>query len=61
MQDGDVTYIQGVPTTKPIQDVLLLHGASFSAQNWKEIKTLETFGALGYRMVAINRPGESVA
>ncbi|XP_064616283.1 putative protein-lysine deacylase ABHD14B [Liolophura sinensis] len=47
-----------MPTTKSKQDVLLLHGASFSAQNWKEIKTLETFGALGYRMVAINRPDE---
>lgn len=56
LQEGDVDYIVCTPTKKSKQDVLLLHGQKFSADDWKKIKTLQTFGALGYRVVAINQP-----
>ena len=37
--------------------VLLLHGASFTAQTWEEIGTLELLTTGGYRAVAVDIPG----
>ncbi|MDJ0517843.1 MAG: alpha/beta hydrolase [Trichodesmium sp. MO_231.B1] len=37
--------------------VLLLHGASFTAQTWQEIGTLNLLTTQGYRAVAVDIPG----
>lgn len=37
--------------------VLLLHGARFSSQNWRELGTLELLAAAGRRAVAVDLPG----
>ncbi|MFW6236108.1 MAG: alpha/beta fold hydrolase [Desulfovibrionales bacterium] len=39
------------------RDVLLLHGASFQAETWRELGTLETLDQAGYRATAIDMPG----
>jgi pimeloyl-ACP methyl ester carboxylesterase len=37
--------------------VLFLHGASFTAQTWEEIGTLQLLASRGYRGVAVDIPG----
>lgn len=37
--------------------VLLLHGASFRAETWREIGTLELLAREGFRVVALDLPG----
>ena len=36
---------------------LLLHGAAFSSETWRELGTLQTLAALGYTAVAVDMPG----
>jgi abhydrolase domain-containing protein 14 len=39
------------------RDVLLLHGASFQAETWRELGTLEQLDRAGYMATALDMPG----
>lgn len=51
----DFTLPRG--STPPTQQVLLLHGQSFTSKNWLDLGTLTLLASLGHRAVAIDLPG----
>lgn len=46
--------IEGAERGRPI---VLLHGARFNAETWKEIGTMKALAGAGYRVVAVDLPG----
>lgn len=55
IRGAKIHYLEaGTSTAKPI---LFLHGASFSAQTWREIGTLQLMAEQGYHVLAIDLPG----
>jgi len=61
LQPVTVHYKEALPSSDGSdQSVFFLHGASFSSETWKEIKTLQLVAAMGYRAVAVDIPGISV-
>lgn len=55
LENARIHYLESGPTNS--RSILFLHGASFSAQTWQEIGSLQLLAMLGYRGVAVDIPG----
>jgi pimeloyl-ACP methyl ester carboxylesterase len=56
LSGGRLHYLEATPTA-PTGSVLLLHGASFRAQTWRDLGTLEILASAGFRAIALDLPG----
>ena len=54
--DSHVHYLAAGPV-KAQKVVLLIHGAAFTARTWQVVGTLDTLGAAGIRVLAVDLPG----
>ena len=55
LENARIHYLESGQTNSV--SVLFLHGASFSAQTWQEIGSLQLLARRGYRAVAVDIPG----
>ncbi len=55
LADKQFHYIEAGRPGSP--EVLLLHGARFSSETWREIGTLDRLAEAGYHVVALDLPG----
>jgi pimeloyl-ACP methyl ester carboxylesterase len=55
LADKKVHYLEAGEAGRP--DVLLLHGARFSSETWRELGTLDRLAAAGFHAVALDLPG----
>ena len=55
LSDKRLHYLEAGESTAPT--VLLLHGARFSSETWRELGTVERLADEGYHVVALDLPG----
>ncbi len=55
IQDANIHYLEAGKIDAP--SVVFLHGATFNAQTWQEIGSLEILAKQGYRAIAVDLPG----
>ena len=55
LENARIHYLESGPRNSV--NVLFLHGASFSAQTWEDIGSLELLAKQGYRAIAVDIPG----